>query len=178
MLIIQGNVISLEMKGDQFYFRNILSALSLEGYIVIRGRRGTMELSFFCFSFIATKLSFPASTTSSIRSLFVPFSFSAKNGFAVDPIEKKVERKKIINVYTFHLWFISNPKIYFFQELIGLWRFLIRVSSINNPELFEQWNINVYNSIIKFWWSIYPFIVLIFFLLYIYIKIWLFKNQS
>lgn len=38
-----GNVISLEMKGDQFYFRNILSALSLEGYIVIRREEGGGE---------------------------------------------------------------------------------------------------------------------------------------
>lgn len=118
-----GNVISLEMKGDQFYFRNILSALSLEGYIVIRreegGREGRNHGTFvLLFLFQQRSFSFPrfdVFNTVFVRAIFL-FLAPLKT-FRRGSDRKESRAKEIIKVYTFHLWFLSkNPKTYFISK--------------------------------------------------------------
>ena len=62
-----------KLRGDRFYFRSIVSAL--KDTSSLKGKKDPWNsLSRSFVSSPTTKLSFPAST-SSIRSLFVPFSF-------------------------------------------------------------------------------------------------------
>lgn len=121
MLIIQGTSLALKWKAINFtleiYFQLcLLKDTSSLGERREGGRGETMELSFFCFSFNneAFFSRFDVFNTVFVRAIFL-FLAPLKT-FRRGSDRKESRAKEIIKVYTFHLWFLSNPKTYFISK--------------------------------------------------------------